>query len=215
MVMRIVVLLAAGLALAAAKPGDRDFPRSFLLGKDTSDYDEFIYIELTREQLRASQDVFFYGRGDTLYLLFDPTDTLQALYADSIYISWCTRDYFPGEWERERERWLEQRVDFELFSGAMRQMPVDCVYWNEPLTPLKTEGTVIVDSAFVYSRKPATRVEFGAFFWREVRRRGKERERTGNWAWSYSAQSPIFGYFDVVYMLIPTSDGRFRLYKIY
>lgn len=35
--------------------------------------------ELTWEEKRSSRDIFFYGRGDTAYVLYDKSDVLQAL----------------------------------------------------------------------------------------------------------------------------------------
>lgn len=161
--------------------------------------------QLSKEELRASRDVFFYGRGDTLYLLYDAADSLQRL--SDKQCEWKLRPLTQEERDREREK----RIERQVFPEIDRMSVPDSV---KIFLDFKPETVLVVDSLFLRQKKPATRAEWAAFVKRETRRRIMEFARTGNLRWDFGLGYLFWDYFDEVFLLVPQDNGNFGLYHI-
>ena len=166
--------------------------------------------ELTREEKRSSRDIFFYGRGDTAYVLYDKSDALQALNQfefDGEKISQCIWRW-PKKEQQIQEKGENGNVNEDGDIGLVMYPPRICMFFDGD----KPEW--VVDSAFVRRVRAIARDELVAFTRREDYRRQEQWKRTKNAACVVVFDIVLCSYFLVTYLLIPTEDGQFIMYRV-
>ena len=167
--------------------------------------------ELTREEERSSRDIFFYGRSDTAYVLYDKSDALQALHwqfdVHGRILSQCIWRW-PKKKQRTQEKGENESVNEGGSVGQIMYSPRILMFFDGD----KPER--VVDSAFVRRVRAITRNELVAFTRREDRRMQERRERTGNVACYVHFNYVLYEYFLVTFLLVPTEDARFTMYRV-
>lgn len=147
--------------------------------------------------VRLSRDSF-YGRGDTLYLMFDASDTLQVKRGTRI--EWWLR---PLTKEEEDAVWKDQNTDMYL----------DLMIEFSPHPRYRKR--IVLSPGEVKAKAIATREEFMAFYERESRRCDEEYKRTkdrrvpialGEW--------PLDYYFKKIFMIELLEDGNYVMYEV-
>lgn len=149
-----------------------------------------------RLENRKSDDPI-YETGDTLYLFYDCTDSLQEYYQSSGKLLWKIREM------TEEERNAVEPPEYDDIFSSDIWCQISLGSWRKPeiLTFEDLKGIVLT------SRK-----EFLDFYQREyVRKKGKERflkrEEKMMLSWFIFQR-----YFTHVYVIIPRSDWTFELY---
>lgn len=161
---------------------------------------------LSRAEFRASRDIFFHGRGDTLFLLADRADILQSFFSDQCH--WLLRPLSPQEQRRKREV-RRHRAEWPMADRYTVPGSVRLVLFFDPASGHSA------DSALVRTLAPATRGELAAFLRRETLRRSQAFARTKNLRWNFLLPHLLWAYFDEVFLLIPGDDGnRYGLFRI-
>ena len=144
--------------------------------------------EVMRKRLRVSDDPM-YLRGDTLYLLYDPTDSLQ---------------FFGGElWWMYRGFTQEEK---EMYYGREEQREMSLV-----LEVSKKIKTLTYDD--LKDIHLTLREEYLAFYEREYKRLGgKMYVRNFCEKMDFTRFDPLY-YFKKVYVIVPDTNGTFRMYR--
>lgn len=178
----------------------REFPRGRYEG---------MAAKVSREEFRTSRDIFLHGRGDSVYLLYDVGDALQKLDERGGFC-WMTRRKTVEEKCREEYTWQRMRAGVIIcfMDESWGERAYTASAWG------REEDVPVVDSAFVAGVRPVTREEFAAFYWRERRRRTMEWARTGNFWWKVRQPFFLDDYFERVFLLVPTGDGRFSVREL-
>ena len=162
--------------------------------------------ELTWEEKRSSRDIFFYDRGDTAYVLYDKADALQVLHwqfdVHGRILSQCV-----WWWSQQEKKSWENTVN----SGFVYQRfaPIELMMFFDGNKPKR-----VVDSAFVRRVRAITRNELVAFTRREDRRMQERWKRTKNVACGVVFDFVLYRYFLATYLLVPTEDGQFTMYRV-
>lgn len=167
--------------------------------------------ELTREEERSSRDIFFYGRSDTAYVLYDKSDALQALHwqfdVHGRILSQCIWRW-PKKKQRTQEKGENESVNEGGSVGQIMYPPRILMFFDGD----KPER--VVDSAFVRRVRAITRNELVAFTRREDYRMQEQWKRTKNVACCVVFDTVLRCYFLATYLLVPTEDGRFTMYRV-
>lgn len=144
-----------------------------------------------------------YETGDTLYLFYDCTDSLQAYYDRGYFkiVLWKIREMTREESEQPDP----PEYDGLFFSKKWHEFYLYGIHGYEPeiWTFEDLEGIILT------SRK-----ELLDFYQREyVRKKGKVKE-SGKEMRMCLSEYDFGNHFTYIYMLIPRSDGKFELYAI-
>ena len=143
--------------------------------------------EIMRKRLRVSDDPM-YLRGDTLYLLYDPTDSLQFFGYE---FWWMYRDFTQEEMYYEDEG---GRRDISLVLAVSKKIK-----------------TLTYDD--LKDIHLTLREEYLAFYEREYKRLGGKM-----YVWNFCEKmdfrqfDPLY-YFKKVYVIVPDTNGTFRMYR--
>ena len=148
-----------------------------------------------RKEVRESKDTF-YQRGDTLYLLFDPTDTLQFRYKTDI--QWFLRPFT----EEEKEA-LRNGDNSVLLAVRKRLAP-------------KNKKRITLSSQDLKRKILTTRKELMDFYEREFPRRLARFRETNKSMYLIAPDAwNLRIYFKQIYMIIPLANGKFLMYEVF
>lgn len=200
LIILILAMCVAGGSFAQESKKTRDERIREILERNNgntaeqSDWDkaEKEFQRIHRKEARHSNDTFYKGR-DTLYLLFDPTDSLQTYDTIKRNITWVLFQPKAEEWETEDELC---RFGLEVFMRKTFQL--------ENKTPLRK----VLTKQQLSGLHPAGRKETIAFFNRECTRAKKQNARVlpawGVW--------DLQDYFETVYIIIPEKEDMYEFY---
>ena len=174
---------------------------------------------LSIAELRACGDPFFQGRGDTLYLLFNPTDTLQYLRGDTLF--WHLRPFTADEQAAIRcelssisnsplrcipPKWYGGIPDFSPSSCPdgveIERVFVAPVVWLADVGPAS-----LVAASFAGEHDAVSRGELAAFHDRYHRWAKAMHDLSGNFFYFYTWGSGPWQFFRACYLLVPDGDG--------
>ncbi|MCR9011398.1 MULTISPECIES: hypothetical protein [Gabonibacter] len=151
-------------------------------------------VRLSKE-VRESGDPF-YQRGDTLYLLFDRTDTLQFRYDTDI--QWLLRPF-----TEEEKKVLKNGDNSVLLAVRKRFAP-------------KNKKRLTLSSQDLEGKILTTRKELMDFYEREFPRRLARFRETND---SIDLIAPdswdLRVYFKRIYMIIPLENEKFLMYEVF
>ncbi len=152
-----------------------------------------------REENRKSNDPI-YATGDTLYLFYDCTDSLQIYRVKSRIMIWKLREPTPLE-----NYYISESCDLLCSNSLALDCKLYFIYKNSPCILSKED----------VAKLPLTnRKEFMNFYLRELKRQQRKRgvvidkRKIQLLSWyDFSL------YFTKTYVLIPKDDGTFELYE--
>ena len=149
------------------------------------------YYETIRKQFQGLDDPIF-KNGDTLYLLYDLTDSLQMFGYDEF-------------WWMYREFTREEKV---LISYGEDYIPRDISLVLDVNNKFKT-----LVAADLVNISLTSREEYIAFYEREYKRLGGKMYVWGSYEkMGFNSFSPLY-YFKKVYIIVPCVNGTIRMYR--
>lgn len=164
--------------------------------KETSEYTP----EEIKKDTRASGDSILLG-GNTLYLIFDKTDSLQVKKKKSI--EWWQRPMTEKEKEDQKNPRYADAFDLGKIATYLAQS------WKliskKELSPEEVEKLTLT-----------TRKKLVDFHKRELKRnesRKSEDKHFKRYVWDWGSWD-LKWYFDKVYMIEPKADGTFIMYEL-